>query len=54
VDTPDGLMVPVIRDADQKGIWEIAAEASELADKACHKVYINSKYKPCRYAVFSV
>jgi pyruvate dehydrogenase E2 component (dihydrolipoamide acetyltransferase) len=34
VDTPDGLMVPVIRDADQKGIWEIAAEASELADKA--------------------
>ena len=34
VDTPDGLMVPVIRDADQKGIWDIAAEASELADKA--------------------
>ncbi len=34
VDTPDGLMVPVIRDADQKGIWEISAEASELADKA--------------------
>jgi len=37
VDTPDGLMVPVIRDADQKGIWEIAAEASELADKAKNK-----------------
>ena len=37
VDTPDGLMVPVIRDADQKGIWEIAAEASELADKAKSK-----------------
>ncbi|HCL68781.1 MAG TPA: pyruvate dehydrogenase complex dihydrolipoyllysine-residue acetyltransferase [Gammaproteobacteria bacterium] len=34
VDTPDGLMVPVIRDADQKGIWEISAEALELADKA--------------------
>ena len=34
VDTPDGLMVPVIRDADQKGIWDIAAEASELVDKA--------------------
>ena len=37
VDTPDGLMVPVIRDADQKGIWEIAAEASDLADKAKNK-----------------
>ena len=37
VDTPDGLMVPVIRDADQKGIWEIAAEVSELADKAKNK-----------------
>ncbi|HAN80929.1 MAG TPA: pyruvate dehydrogenase complex dihydrolipoyllysine-residue acetyltransferase [Gammaproteobacteria bacterium] len=37
VDTPDGLMVPVIRDVDQKGIWEIAAEASELADKAKSK-----------------
>ena len=37
VDTPDGLMVPVVRDADQKGIWEIAAEVSELADKAKSK-----------------
>ncbi len=37
VDTPDGLMVPVIRDADQKGIWDIAAEASELADKSKNK-----------------
>ena len=37
VDTPDGLMVPVIRDVDQKGIWEIAVEASELADKAKNK-----------------
>ena len=37
VDTPDGLMVPVLRDADQKGLWELAAEASELADKAKNK-----------------
>ncbi len=41
VDTPDGLMVPVIRDADQKGIWDIAAEATELAHKAT-----NNKIKP--------
>jgi len=30
-DTPQGLVVPVIRDADQKGIFEIARETSELA-----------------------
>jgi len=30
-DTPNGLVVPVIRNADQKGINEIARETSELA-----------------------
>ncbi|NLC35132.1 MAG: dihydrolipoamide acetyltransferase, partial [Alcaligenaceae bacterium] len=30
-DTPNGLVVPVIRDADRKGILEIAEETSELA-----------------------
>jgi pyruvate dehydrogenase E2 component (dihydrolipoamide acetyltransferase) len=33
-DTPNGLMVPVIKDADKKGILEIARETSELAAKA--------------------
>jgi len=33
-DTPNGLMVPVIRDADQKGIVQIAKEMNELAGKA--------------------
>jgi pyruvate dehydrogenase E2 component (dihydrolipoamide acetyltransferase) len=33
-DTPNGLVVPVIRDADKKGVLEIAAETSELAKKA--------------------
>jgi pyruvate dehydrogenase E2 component (dihydrolipoamide acetyltransferase) len=33
-DTPNGLMVPVIKDADKKGIFEIAKESSELAGKA--------------------
>jgi len=33
-DTPNGLVVPVIRDADQKGIFEIAAETATLAAKA--------------------
>ncbi len=33
-DTPNGLMVPVIKDADKKGVIEIAKESSELAAKA--------------------
>ncbi len=33
-DTPNGLVVPVIRDADKKGILEIAQETSELAKAA--------------------
>lgn len=34
VDTEYGLMVPVIRDADQKGVWEIAADIADLAQRA--------------------
>ena len=33
-DTPNGLVVPVLKDADRKGVLEIAAEAAELARKA--------------------
>ncbi len=33
-DTPNGLVVPVLRDADKKGVIEIATESSELAKKA--------------------
>ena len=33
-DTPSGLLVPVIKDADRKGILAIAKETAELATKA--------------------
>jgi pyruvate dehydrogenase E2 component (dihydrolipoamide acetyltransferase) len=33
-DTPNGLMVPVIKDADKKGIFQISQEMGELAQKA--------------------
>lgn len=33
-DTPDGLMVPVVKDADKKSIFEIAKQLGELAEKA--------------------
>jgi len=34
VATPAGLMVPVIRDVDKKGLWELAEESNALAAKA--------------------
>lgn len=33
-DTPNGLVVPVIKDADKKGVLQISQEMSELAKKA--------------------
>jgi len=33
MDTPAGLMVPVIRDVDKKGIWELAKEMTALGIK---------------------
>ncbi len=37
VDTPEGLMVPVIRDVDQKGIVQLARELGEVSQKARDK-----------------
>ncbi|MEX2524256.1 MAG: dihydrolipoyllysine-residue acetyltransferase [Gammaproteobacteria bacterium] len=37
VNTDDGLMVPVIKDADQKGMFDLARELAELAQKARDK-----------------
>lgn len=34
IDTAHGLMVPVIRDADQKGLWAVASEIGDLAARA--------------------
>ena len=34
VDTEHGLMVPVIRNADRKGLWQIAEEVAALATRA--------------------
>jgi pyruvate dehydrogenase E2 component (dihydrolipoamide acetyltransferase) len=33
-DTPNGLVVPVVKDADKKGVFDIAAETAALAAKA--------------------
>jgi pyruvate dehydrogenase E2 component (dihydrolipoamide acetyltransferase) len=34
VDTPNGLVVPVIRDVDQKGLYDLAAELAATAERA--------------------
>lgn len=34
VDTPQGLMVPVLRNVDKKGLWTIAAEIADVASRA--------------------
>ncbi len=37
VDTPAGLVVPVLREVDKKSIWELAAETATLAERAREK-----------------
>lgn len=37
VDTPDGLVVPVIRDVDKKGLKELAKELGDISEKARKK-----------------
>src|SRR3546814_17279026 len=37
VDTPDGLVVPVIRNADQKGLLAVSKELAEISAKAREK-----------------
>lgn len=37
VDTPEGLLVPVIRNVDQKSLLQLAGEAAALAEKARSK-----------------
>lgn len=51
VDTPDGLMVPVIRDVDRKSILELAAEIQELSQKARER---NIKIEEMRGSTFTI
>lgn len=37
VDTPDGLVVPVIRDVDKKGLTDLAKELAQVSEKARNK-----------------
>ncbi|MEE9355436.1 MAG: dihydrolipoyllysine-residue acetyltransferase [Methylococcaceae bacterium] len=37
VDTPDGLMVPVLRDCDKKGVFELSSELMDISERARNK-----------------
>ncbi|MFT5133489.1 MAG: pyruvate dehydrogenase E2 component (dihydrolipoamide acetyltransferase) [Gammaproteobacteria bacterium] len=54
VNTDRGLMVPVVRDADQKGIYELARELAELAQKARDKKLSPSEMQGACFTISSL
>ncbi|MYL28167.1 MULTISPECIES: 2-oxo acid dehydrogenase subunit E2, partial [Halomonadaceae] len=54
VDTPNGLVVPVIRDVDRKSIWQLAEEAQELAGKARDKKLTNNDMSGACFTITSL
>ncbi|MFP1682479.1 dihydrolipoyllysine-residue acetyltransferase [Alloalcanivorax sp. C16-1] len=54
VDTPNGLVVPVIRDADKKGLKEIALEMGELAGKARDRKLSPADMKGATFSISSL
>ncbi len=53
VDAPDGLVVPVIRDADRQSIFRIAQQIGELADKARQRKLTLDEMKEGSFSVTS-
>ena len=54
VDTPDGLVVPVIRDADQKGVFAIAKELAEVSQKARNKALTPGDMQGSSFSISSL
>lgn len=54
VDTPEGLVVPVIRDADKKGILEIAKELGEVSQKARKKALTPNDMQGSSFSISSL
>ena len=54
VDTPAGLMVPVVRDVDQKNIIEITAELKDLSQRARDKKLKLSELKGGTFTISSL
>jgi len=54
VDTPDGLVVPVLRDADRKSVYEIAAELAELGVRARNRKLRNTDLQGGTFTISSL
>lgn len=54
VDTPDGLIVPVIRDVDKKGLVELAKELAVISEKARKKQLMPSDLQGGCFSVSSL
>ena len=54
VDTPNGLVVPVIKDADKKGLKAIAKEMGELAEKARNRKLTPADMKGGTFSISSL
>ncbi len=54
VDTPNGLVVPVIKDADKKGLKAIAQEMGELAEKARNRKLTPADMKGGTFSISSL
>ena len=54
VDTPNGLVVPVIKDADKKTLKEIALEMGELAEKARNRKLAPADMKGGTFSISSL
>ena len=54
VDTPDGLVVPVIRNADQKGIFDIARELADISQRARAKKLKTSELQGGTFSISSL
>jgi pyruvate dehydrogenase E2 component (dihydrolipoamide acetyltransferase) len=51
VDTEDGLTVPVLKDVDHKGIWELSKEITDLAGRARDKKLTTEDFKDGTFTI---
>jgi pyruvate dehydrogenase E2 component (dihydrolipoamide acetyltransferase) len=51
VSTPEGLITPIVRDADQKSVLDIAAEVRALAEKAKNRKLLPNEYQGSTFTI---
>jgi pyruvate dehydrogenase E2 component (dihydrolipoamide acetyltransferase) len=54
VDTPDGLVVPVVRDVDRKGLFQLAAELGEISSRSREKKLLPADMQGGTFSISSL